>query len=937
MSNIFKNSFFQKLFFLFALAIIVQLAIMSLIVLPLFKNYSQTLIENHAKEVLDNVYNVIDATHNEQNSMIAITKHAKIHDMKNLVDVAIEFLKYNDLQYKTGTITFQQAQQNAIDFFSKMRFNDSNYIWVADSSYKLLAHPNHALIGKSGANITDVNGNLVLKPLVDKTLKEGEGFHEYLWPKAEGGKPVKKIAYAVYYKPWKWVIGTGVYQDEVEQITQNYKNAIHAKIEHLINTSKVGEKGYFYIFNNKHEMLFHPNKSILGSKFASIPNPGTNETMAEALQKAAHSKSHTLYYKWDRPDDKGNYTYDKVSWLRYYKPYGWYIGASFYTEELNEPIEHFKQQFFLINLVLFVIILIFLHQLLRNFSTPITRIIHAAESVKKGDLNTTIGLNRHDEIGMLADTFDAMTAGLREKEHLQHMAERKLSYEKELARHYLDSAGNLIIALDKEGLITLVNRAGSLILEGNDHEILGKNWFDDFLLTDDPNGIRETFRHAIDGEIQKIDLLENKIVTCTGNIKLIAWQNSPIRDENGNIVGTLASGVDITDQKQHELELIEAKKQAESANQAKSEFLANMSHEIRTPMNAILGFVDLLARSEKDPSRLKKFDIIKNSGNTLLNIINDILDISKIESGNMSIDVHPYFLENFYEEMKSLFAEQMDQKHIEYRTYISDNVPRCIMADQVRLKQVVINLLSNAIKFTPEGGAISLDITFNDNKLIFSVTDTGIGIAEENLLKIFNPFIQEDSSITRKFGGTGLGLSISSKLITMMGGTLKVESHLGKGSHFFFEIPVIPCETENQNNSPLNNIQANDSPKETINRHVLIVEDNKTNQILLGYILEDVGITYDIAANGFEAVQMYQKYFYNIIFMDENMPVMNGIEATKQIRDLEKETGRHIPIIAVTANAFDGDRQRFIEAGADGYISKPYALEEIIISLKNIL
>jgi PAS domain S-box-containing protein len=398
-----------------------------------------------------------------------------------------------------------------------------------------------------------------------------------------------------------------------------------------------------------------------------------------------------------------------------------------------------------------------------------------------------------------------------------------------------------------------------------------------------------------------------------------------------------ASSRDITESKRIKEQLIQAKEQADQANLSKSHFLANMSHEIRTPMNAILGFVDLLAKGEKDPKRLKKFDIVKSSGQTLLNIINDILDFSKIESGQMDIEAHPYFLQEFYDEAETLFAELMHQKQITYHSTIAENVPSCIVTDQVRLKQVVFNLLSNAIKFTPERGKISLDLTYTDKKLTLSVTDTGIGIAPENLDKIFNAFVQEDGSITRKYGGTGLGLSIASRLIKKMGGELKVESTLGEGSRFFFEIPVVACETENTLKEKPHNLQNEDAAQTGLTGHALMVEDNRTNQMLLGFILDDTGITYDIANNGVEAINMFNQNRYDIILMDENMPEMNGIEATKHIRNLEKETGKHIPIIAVTANALDGDRQRFIDAGADGYISKPYAAEDIVELVQKFL
>jgi len=250
---------------------------------------------------------------------------------------------------------------------------------------------------------------------------------------------------------------------------------------------------------------------------------------------------------------------------------------------------------------------------------------------------------------------------------------------------------------------------------------------------------------------------------------------------------------------------------------------------------------------------------------------------------------------------------------------------------------VVFNLLSNAVKFTPRGGAVTLDVTYDSGSKMLhcSVTDTGPGIAGKNLKKIFNTFEQEDNSTTRKFGGTGLGLSISLKLVEMMGGRLNVESTPGSGSRFFFEMDVMTCDDKIPDASESTGGEV--SSEMIFNGHLLIVEDNKTNQMLLSIILDEYHVTYDIANNGIEALNLYVKNSYDIILMDENMPEMNGIEATRRIRDMENESGRHTPIIAVTANAMHDDRQLFLDAGMDEYLSKPYEEEQIVTLLGRYL
>ncbi len=411
------------------------------------------------------------------------------------------------------------------------------------------------------------------------------------------------------------------------------------------------------------------------------------------------------------------------------------------------------------------------------------------------------------------------------------------------------------------------------------------------------------------------------------------------RDQKtGEPLRLVGTHVDMSSYKQLEEKLKQAKESAENANMAKSVFLANMSHEIRTPMNGILGFVDLLAKGENDPKRKQQFSLIKESGNSLLTILNDILDLSKIDSGKLGIEEHPFMTKEPFEHV-ALIYEGNEQSHgIDFTYHIDERLPQWCLGDIVRIKQVVLNLLSNAMKFTSKEGCVTLDVTFNPQmkSLLCSVSDTGIGIAPENLSKIFLAFEQEDGSTTRKFGGTGLGLAISSRLVEMMGGELRVESTLGKGSRFFFELPLKEVEAAADEESLSDTME--EPERAQLNGNVLLVEDNKTNQLLMELHLEELGLSYEIANDGIEAVECFKKGTYDLILMDENMPNMNGIEATREIRTIESSQGREpVPVIAVTANALSGDRERFLSVGMNDYIAKPFSEEEIEAVLRKYL
>ncbi|MDA7817812.1 response regulator [Sulfurimonas sp.] len=374
-----------------------------------------------------------------------------------------------------------------------------------------------------------------------------------------------------------------------------------------------------------------------------------------------------------------------------------------------------------------------------------------------------------------------------------------------------------------------------------------------------------------------------------------------------------------------EKDLINAKKEAEHLNMIKSNFLANMSHEIRTPLNAIVGFIDILYKDESSKDKKDKLEIIKNSSYSLLSIINDILDLSKVESGKLELEHIIFDTEYPFKHTTELFYAKAREKKIEIMFNIDPDLPDKAYGDPGRISQIYSNILSNAIKFSDTGSSIDININYstNEKKLTCSVKDYGVGIDSSKIEKVFSAFEQEDNSTTRKFGGTGLGLSISKSLIDLMHGDLSVDSILGEGSTFYFELSLFE-DIENQIDSEIRQENEPIYTEDLLSGKVLLVEDNKPTQMLMSIFLNDYGLDVDIANDGLEAVEMCRnEHDYKLILMDENMPNMNGIEATRIIKELEQKRGVITPIIAVTANALLSDRERFLNAGMDDYMSKP--------------
>ncbi len=396
----------------------------------------------------------------------------------------------------------------------------------------------------------------------------------------------------------------------------------------------------------------------------------------------------------------------------------------------------------------------------------------------------------------------------------------------------------------------------------------------------------------------------------------------PLLDIEGNISEYLAIRYDVT-------ELIKSRDRAIIAEKSKGEFLSNMSHELRTPLNSINGFAAILQRTIVDDKHLSYLQNIKDSSDHLIGLINDILDLSKLQSGKFTIDYHNF---DFYKKINLLtkrFDAQLMKANLTLKLELNPNTKIVLKGDWLRISQIITNLISNAIKFTPATKEIVLSASYEDHSLKLIVKDSGIGMSEEAQKKIFKPFEQADSSTTREYGGTGLGLSIVLNLVEQMNGDIKLLSKEGQGSKFEITIPLEQVQTA-QDETQVQEI----TEHEKLDAHILIAEDNKTNQMLIGILVDELGLTYKIANDGDEAVDMFAKEKFDLVLMDENMPNLNGIEAMKKIHSLY---GDSIPIVALTANAMSGDKEKFLKAGMSGYIPKPIDNEELYRVLKTLL
>lgn len=598
-------------------------------------------------------------------------------------------------------------------------------------------------------------------------------------------------------------------------------------------------------------------------------------------------------------------------------------------------------------------------------------------------------------------------------------------------KHAVDSSA-IVSKTDKHGKITYVNDEFIKISKYTKEELIGKNH--NLVRHEDmPKEIFKDLWKTIKSKNIWKGQIKNK--AKDGSEYYVASTIVPILNYEDEIEEYLAIRLDVSD-------IVKSQLKAKKADDAKSTFLANMSHEIRTPLNAIIGFSDLLSKAnDMGTQNRKQAQIINSSAVSLLSIINDILDISKIDSGNFTLSLEESNIVLISEHVVELFSKRANEKHIKLIFNLDPRVPSCIVTDGVRLKQVLSNLLSNAIKFTPNEGKVLLNISLiqlqeNKAKIRFEIEDTGIGIAEDKIDTIFNPFIQVDNKSNRQYQGTGLGLSICSHIIKALNSHIYINSVVNKGTKFYFEIDVETCidnlnynknftsqlsfKIINKNNEvfehakqylnlfgkdiennskfdilvycsnqdmleqintirndfpnkptlillnyedeiiqldlnkneqalalPFYASKLNDSIEELLNKtnkrqidtdnldtqyigNILIAEDNSANQELISYILDGMGVNYTIKENGHEIVNEYKNNSYDLILMDINMPILDGIEAFKLIRKYENEKALDkTPIVALTANAIKGDKERFLDIGMDNYLTKPINVKEL--------
>jgi len=922
LKTLLSSKLFKKVFVSLSLIFILSTAFLLAVLVPTVEKNIQEMEEKNAKDILEKVKLLAENVQRDLDNYkkAVIERHKK--ELRDLTDVVWSLVKSKYEQSKSenigevlkergekfkkrlmefyeknkGKMSEEELKNAIINFVRIYRYNDgAGYFWINDFTPTMIMHPIlPELNGKYLGNYRDPDGVYLFNEMVKVCKEKGSGIVKYKWLNPVSGKVEDKISYVFTFEPFGWIIGTGEYYSVLKQ-------RLLQEVLKTVSKLRYGENNYFFILSYDYKIIAHPY--LTGKDFSKVRDIKGNLIVPKLVDTARKYGEGYVTYWWKKNNDDPT-PYQKISFAKDFPEWKIVVGTGVYIDELEREVQRRKQE--LINQLRHVVMTTKLGKTgyLFIFDGKGNMLIHPNDNIEGTNFkhlkNPSTGHSIFD------DLVNAYHSGVKRLVYKWDKPSDKghYVYDKVAWVEYIPSLDWYIASsVYLDDFRAEARKVGNVLIEST------TGVFSVSLI------LTMLFLRSILNPVLRLSKLSEEVAHGFYDVKA----DESREDELGTLARSFNKMVKTTKDlienldrkvKERTIELQEAKEKAEEATRMKSVFLANMSHEIRTPMNGIIGMVKLLQRTDLTDRQKNYLNKIELSANTLLGIINDILDLSKIEAGKLKLEKRKFDLFNVIENVFNLMEVKAHEKGLELVVDYKPDVKRNVYGDSLRISQILMNLFSNAVKFT-EKGEVGLRVEkAGKNRYRFEVWDTGIGMSEEQIKKIFEPFVQGEDSTTRRYGGTGLGLAITKQLTEMMKGNIRVESKEGKGSRFIIEVELEELPEE-------------EGLKHFEGKKVLLVDDNETWLQSLKEILSSFGLEVDLAKSGEEAVTKVcrEGKIYDLIIMDWNMPKMDGITATKVIR--EKCTKFPPTVIMVSAFRDETLVKRAKESGVALFLEKP--------------
>ncbi|HYD31213.1 MAG TPA: cache domain-containing protein, partial [Azospirillaceae bacterium] len=890
------------------------------------------------RTILDNVFELASKIHVnlEAHRRLALERHKR--ELINIVDLATAYINYVFSLAARGEISQEDARRMVFEGLRTFKYGNNDYIWLTDYNSVLLSHPDPDFQGRDASGVRDQTGQQFIAAIVDIARGQGEGFYTYPWRRLGKTTDGEKISFFRDFPEWGFVVGTGVYLDDIDEEVARRKEDAIRDLRQALRDIRIAKSGYVYIFDSSNRMIIHPNANIEETDFAALKDPASGRPINEELKEAT-DKGMPVYYLWDKPTDPSNYAYEKISWVRHFEGFDWYIASSVYVEELRRSSEVLGNRILGIALAIMVLATSLGYLAARRLVRPINRLAETATLVRGGDLSAQSGIDRDDEIGMLASTFDAMirrlrdniatldtrvrerTAALEEANQCQKTARAALAEIEARQRLILDAIPASIAYLDRDRCLRFVNRRWaelvgqskeaqigrplSAAVGGDTYERIGS------FVEDAYAGAESTFEYAFDDRAGRRKVTKNTLI--------------PELVTAGDTIGVFVLSLDVTDEKETERQLMEAQRL-----KAVGQMSGGLAHDFNNLLSVILG--NLAAARDRFASvdGLETYlEPAVRAGRRGADITSRLLAFSR----RQPLQPAPVEVCTLAREMAVLLRRSFPA-HIAV-TVPGEDCPCWIFADQSQLENALVNLALNARDAMPRGGALCITVAerIMDGLLVYdeavtageyveiAIEDTGCGFSPEALTRAFEPFY------TTKELGSGLGLSMVYGFVKQSGGYIRLESGDRGGSCVRLLLPKAEAVTAVE---PAKGVPA--VPDEDWSGQLaLLVEDDEDVRRVVRDQLVDLGYSVVEAASADEAAYLIAEIDgIGLVVSDVVMPgAMNGLDLAHRVRRL------HAGVRMVLISGFSLEDTERPEAIADLVVlRKPFEKEELVEAIR---